>query len=97
MNPMPKQKTWKSKKYLDHVWQYPCVICGRMPVEAHHVRYSFNSGTGIKPGDCWTIPLCQEHHRELHQIGMKSFQKKYDINIHKELFLIAKAWIEKGE
>jgi hypothetical protein len=34
---------------------------------AHHVRTAQNSGTGIKPKDWFTIPICDSHHQHLHK------------------------------
>jgi hypothetical protein len=34
---------------------------------AHHVRTAENSGTGIKPKDWYTIPICDSHHQYLHK------------------------------
>lgn len=47
--------------YLDAVRQLPCCICGRVPVEAHHVfcgRFSRQ-----KTPDRQAIPLCDAHHQ----------------------------------
>ena len=92
----PKQPAFKSNAYLAHVRSFPCAVCGRPDTEAHHIRFSFNSGTGMKPGDVWAVPLCSAHNREYHDIGARSFKKKYDVDIWRELFLIAKSWIEKN-
>ena len=90
-----KKPVFQSKKYLDHVRQQPCITCGYRPVEAHHVRLACNSGTGIKPGDVWALPLCKLHHLEYHQIGKDTFFERHGIDVYRELFLIVKDWIEK--
>ena len=93
-NPQPKTKTYRSEKYLTHVRQFPCCVCGNTDTEAHHIRFSYNSGTAKKPGDIWAIPLCHKHHADFHTMGILTFQKTYDINIWQQLFLIAKSWVE---
>lgn len=50
-------------------------------VEAAHVRIGGDGGTGMKPGDDQTIPLCQGHHAEQHRIGERSFEAKYKIQM----------------
>lgn len=50
-------------------------------IEAAHVRTGTDGGTGMKPSDCWTIPLCRYHHAEQHDLGEWLFEKKYDINM----------------
>ena len=27
------------------------------------------------------VPLCRQHHREQHQIGLRSFERKYDVDL----------------
>ena len=55
-----------SKEHLRHVASQPCVICGRLPSHAHHVRYAQRRGLGIKVSDEFTVPLCATHHHQLH-------------------------------
>lgn len=95
MNPQPKKITWKSEKYLQFVRRQPCIICYELPSEAHHVRFSNNSGIGMKPADIWAIPLCHTHYASIHAVGQKTFCAWYDIDIYRELFLTAKKFIEK--
>jgi len=94
MTPCPKSIAWKSHKYLAHVRTRPCCVCGYPDVQAHHIRFSHIAGIGMKPPDTWAIPLCHQHHREWHDMGITSFQKKYEVDIYRELFEISKSWIE---
>src|SRR5215813_13467897 len=57
----------RCKEHLRYVASQPCVICGRSPSHAHHVRYAHRRGLGIKVSDEFTVPLCAIHHRQLHQ------------------------------
>jgi hypothetical protein len=47
----------------------PCLICGRQPSDAHHLRFAQARAFGRKPSDEFTVPLCRGHHRELHRRG----------------------------
>jgi hypothetical protein len=47
----------------------PCLVCGRSPGHAHHVRFAQPRAMGRKVSDEWTIPLCATHHRSLHTVG----------------------------
>lgn len=47
-------------------------------VVAHHVRLGQNGGTGIKPSDYRCLPLCDKHHKELHQHGEATFFAKHN-------------------
>lgn len=64
---LSKPKRWKNKKYLEWVRQQPCVICGRQ-AEPHHVKgVGGLSGAGLKAPDWATMPLCHDHHMEMHR------------------------------
>jgi hypothetical protein len=59
-------KRIRSKEHLGYVASQPCVICGRSPSHAHHVRYAQRRGLGIKVSDEFSVPLCATHHQQLH-------------------------------
>ena len=59
----------RSKKHLRFVASQPCLICGRSPSHAHHVRYAQANGLSLKVSDEFTVPLCAIHHRQIHTIG----------------------------
>lgn len=60
-------KPTRSRSYLDWVKRQPCVQCGGEAHDPHH-RYGagWSKGMGTKVSDLWTIPLCRQHHDELH-------------------------------
>ncbi len=62
-------KRVRSKEHLKYVAQQPCVICGRQPSHAHHVRFAQPRGVGLKVSDEFTVPLCAIHHHENHTVG----------------------------
>ena len=47
----------------------PCLICGRSPSHAHHVRYAQSKGLSLKVSDEFTVPLCAIHHHHIHTTG----------------------------
>ena len=55
--------------HLKYVASLPCLICGRTPAHAHHLRFVQPRSLGSKPSDEWTVPLCPIHHRALHDAG----------------------------
>jgi len=59
--------------------QHECT--GKM--EAHHVREMLSGGMGIKPDDSEAVPLCSGAHSELHNIGAKTFEAKYKVDLSK--------------
>lgn len=62
-------KRIRSKAHLRFVAQQPCLICGRKPSQAHHVRYAQQRSLGLKVSDEFAVPLCATHHSENHRTG----------------------------
>ena len=59
----------RDKTHLLNVGTLPCLICGRQPSHAHHLRYAQPHGLSQKVSDEFVVPLCFLHHRELHDAG----------------------------
>ncbi len=59
----------RDKDHLKFVAQQPCLVCGRLPSQAHHIRFAQLRALGTKPSDEWVVPLCATHHRALHDAG----------------------------
>jgi len=62
-------KRFRSKEHLRFVAQKPCLICGRLPSQAHHIRFAQSRGLGLKVSDEFAVPLCVIHHSENHSTG----------------------------
>ena len=95
MNPQPKHKPWRSKKYLDYIREQTCLICGENQTEAHHTKIFNHGGKSRKPSDYWCIPLCMEHHNEIHNKGVKTFYKSYEVDIWIDLFTMVSEYLKK--
>ena len=52
-------------------------------IEAAHVRTGTDGGMGVKPSDCFVIPLCSAAHREQHNVGEAEFERIYGISMRK--------------
>jgi hypothetical protein len=59
----------RDKTHLKFVALQPCLVCGRSPVDAHHLRFTQPRAMGLKVSDEFTVPLCRVHHRDLHSVG----------------------------
>ena len=59
----------RDKEHRNFVSRQPCVVCGRTPVDPHHLRFAQPRALGRKVSDEFTIPLCRVHHNELHRCG----------------------------
>jgi ERF superfamily len=64
---LPEPRRLRDKAHLRFVAKQPCLICGRQPSDAHHLRFAQPRGLGLKVSDEFTVPLCRGHHRELHR------------------------------
>jgi hypothetical protein len=59
----------RDKDHRKFVSAQPCVVCGRSPADAHHLRFAQPRALSRKVSDEFTVPLCRVHHRELHRQG----------------------------
>jgi DNA recombination protein Rad52 len=66
---IPKEKRIRNKGHLTFVASQPCLVCGRNPAQAHHIRFAQPSALGLKVSDEFTVPLCNGHHDSLHHTG----------------------------
>jgi hypothetical protein len=62
-------KRVRSKEHLRFVAHQPCLICGRSPSHAHHIRYAQPKGLALKVSDEFTVPLCAIHHSQNYATG----------------------------
>jgi hypothetical protein len=67
--PAAKTIRLRDKEHRKFVVQQPCLVCGRSPVDPHHLRYAQPRALGRKVSDEFTVPVCRTHHRELHRYG----------------------------
>ena len=66
---LPKEKRIRSKEHLEFVARQPCLVCGRRPAQAHHLRFAQPRALALKVSDEFTVPLCTVHHDALHRTG----------------------------
>jgi hypothetical protein len=59
----------RDREHVKFVATHPCLICGRRPSDAHHLRFAQSRALGRKVSDEFTVPLCRGHHREVHRYG----------------------------
>ena len=65
----PEPRRIRDRDHVRFVAKHACLICGRQPSDAHHLRYAQSPALGRKVGDEFTVPLCRGHHREVHRCG----------------------------
>jgi hypothetical protein len=71
----------RDREHVRFVAQQPCLVCGRVPSDPHHLRFAQSRALGRKVSDEFTVPLCRGHHREVHRCGDEtSWWQKVGIN-----------------
>jgi hypothetical protein len=64
-----KERRLRDKAHLAFVASHPCIICGRSPSDAHHLRFAQSRAMGLKVSDEFAVPLCRTHHSDNHRHG----------------------------
>ena len=54
----------RDRAYLDSLHAALCIACGATPCDPAHIRAGLEGGTGLKPGDDLTLPLCHTCHMD---------------------------------
>lgn len=84
-------KPGRCKEYLEYISESPCYVCLK-DAEAHHTDVG---GIGLKGSDFSCIPLCREHHRELHGIGRYTFEDRHRILIDSAIKKHLISWCDR--
>jgi hypothetical protein len=66
---LPTRRRIRDRDHVRSVARQPCLVCGRRPADAHHLRFAQSPALGRKVSDEFTVPLCRGHHREVHRCG----------------------------
>jgi DNA recombination protein Rad52 len=62
-------KRQRDTNHLRFISGKTCLICGRLPSHPHHLTFTQPRALGRKVSDEFAVPLCNLHHRELHERG----------------------------
>jgi hypothetical protein len=66
---LPEPRRIRDRDHVRYVAGQACLICGRQPCDAHHLRFTQSRALGRKVSDEFTVPLCRGHHREVHRLS----------------------------
>ena len=66
---LPAPRRIRDREHVKAVAKQPCLVCGRRPADAHHLKFAQSPALGRKVSDEFTVPLCRGHHREVHRCG----------------------------
>jgi hypothetical protein len=64
---LPTARRIRDREHVKVVAKQPCLVCGRRPSDAHHLRFAQSPALGRKVSDEFTVPLCRGHHRAVHR------------------------------
>lgn len=84
------ERAYESESRVRWTKRLPCTICRACPSEVAHVRSRAAGGTAAD-----TVPLCRQHHRESHAMGIESFQRFYNVDLAAEARAVDEAWRER--
>src|SRR5438874_1725931 len=59
----------RDKDHRKFLTRQPCLVCGRVPSDSHHLTFAQPRALGNRVSDEFTVPVCRIHHRELHRSG----------------------------
>ena len=65
----PEPRRIRDLEHVRFVAKQPCLVCGRLPSDPHHLRFTQHPALGRKVSDEFIVPLCRGHHREAHRCG----------------------------
>jgi hypothetical protein len=66
---LSEPRRYRDRAHLEFVASQPCLLCGRQPSDAHHLRFMQPRALGRRVSDEFAVPLCRTHHRALHRSG----------------------------
>jgi hypothetical protein len=77
-SPAPKSVRWIDDGYRAWVRKKPCCIGGGCfgAMHAHHTKTKGSGG-----GDETCVPLCAEHHTQVHAMGFQSFDTYHGVKL----------------
>lgn len=75
----PKPVRLTDEEFLRFIRRQPCLVCPAAS-DAHHTITRKAGGSDYR-----TLPLCRNHHREVHRYGRSWFEEKYRVDFQQEL------------
>ena len=89
------QRTYHSKERVAFVRLLPCAfgdcLGGLRGIRSENAHIE-TGGTGRKADANKIVPLCHFHHRALHTIGRRAFEKSYELNLDEAAAETEAAW-----
>jgi hypothetical protein len=67
--PLSEPRRYRDRAHLEFVASQPCLLRGRQPSDAHHLRFMQPRALGRRVSDEFAVPVCRTHHRAIHRHG----------------------------
>ena len=78
----PEPRRVRDREHVRHVAHQSCLVCGRKPCDAHHLRFAQSRALGRKVSDEFTVPLCRGHIASSTATAMKPRGGAKPLSIH---------------
>lgn len=79
---MMPQRAMSGLAYIEWLRGKPCIVCGHTGVPHHLKAVGMGRNRKRDLPEHWTaVPLCQKHHTEVHAMGKKKFENRYNTNL----------------
>jgi hypothetical protein len=69
----------------------PCLVCGATPSQACHAKSRGAGGTSEH-----LVPMCPPHHREQHDVGIRTFEAAHGVDLMALAQDYHRAWLIRG-
>jgi len=83
----------RSEPYKAWIRTLPSLVSGLSPCEACHT--GTDGGASMKASDKTCVPLTWFEHREYHDHGKRTFERKYKVNFAREVKRLNREWRER--
>lgn len=85
-------RCYGSNARVAFVQSLPCAIAPHRcsgPIENAH---AVGGGVSRKADARWIVPLCRAAHRELHRIGVRSFEARHNVSLEAAASVVEQLW-----
>ena len=95
-----KPPTAAEKRHYERLTEIPCLVCGRLPIERHHVTGFADRMARTSRRNDRVVPLCAAHHRcgagrwSVESLGHRKFFEIHGIDLMAEA---ERLWEESQE
>ena len=70
----------------------PCIVNSVICTAPSHNHHTKNGGMGRKADFDAIVPLCFDHHQEIHTTGAETFAQRYWLNLRESARLTESLW-----